>query len=65
MKPILESGGDTEITAAAAQTPKEIGVLAGAGRDQLARRGHEIDRQKVVAGQSIAAHQPTEAATQR
>jgi hypothetical protein len=62
MNPVPERGGNAEIAAAAAQTPKEIRVLAGAGRDQLARRGHEIERKKVVAGQSIAAHQPTEAA---
>src|ERR1041385_9074910 len=65
MKLVLERRGDAEIAPAPAQSPKEIGVLVAAGRNQLAFRGYEIDREKVVASQSIAAHQPAEATAQR
>ena len=55
---VLEGGSDAEVAAAAAQGPEQVLVVLGAGRDDLAIGGDDLDRQQVVDGQSVLAHQP-------
>ena len=65
MQPEFEGRDDTEISAATAQCPEEIGVFRRAGRQPASRRGHDVGRQEVVAGETQAAGEPAEAAAQR
>ena len=61
----LEAGDDTEIAAAAAQSPEQILVLVIARGDLPAIGEHNIGRQQVVDGQAHAAGQVADAATER
>ena len=65
MQPELERGDDPEIPAAPAQAPEEVAILLLARGDEPAIRGHQIDRDEVVAGEAVAAHQPAKPAAQR
>jgi len=65
MQAILEVGDDTEIAAAAAHGPEEIGVFVRAGRLHVTRRGDDFDRHQVVHGEAPFAAQIAHAAAQR
>jgi hypothetical protein len=56
----LESRHDSEVAAAAAQSPEQFLV----GVDQAAVSGHHLRRAKVVAGQAELALQPPDATAQ-
>ena len=56
---------DTEVAAAAPQSPEQVGVLFGAGMHETAVRRDDICADKAVAGEAVATHQPTEAAAER
>jgi hypothetical protein len=40
----LELGDDAEVPPGSADAPEQVAVLVGAGGDQLAAGGHEVDR---------------------
>ena len=61
---VLETGGDAEVAAAAAQGPEQVRVVLGAGHDDLAVGGDDLDRQQVVDGEAVLAHQPAFPAAQ-
>ena len=65
MKPVFECRGDTEVAAAAAEAPEQIGVLGRACSEQPAVRGDDVRREKVVARQPVLAAQLAEAAAER
>ena len=60
-----ELGDDTEVAAAAAQPPEQVGVLAGVGADDAAIRQDDGRRDQVVAGQAVGIAQPAETAAER
>jgi hypothetical protein len=60
----LEAGHDAETAASAAQSPIEVGVLAGGGADEAAIRQHDADAAHIVAGEPVFAHEPARAAAQ-
>ena len=62
--PVLEGGGHAEVAAAAAQGPEQVRVVFGAGHDDLAVGGDDLDRQQVVDGEAVLAHQPAFSAAQ-
>ena len=62
MQAILERRDDAEVTAAAAHSPEQIGVLVLAGGDQLAIRGDEVDGEQVVDRRPVLAHRPADPA---
>ena len=64
MQLVVEAGDDTEIAAAAAQAPVQVGILFRAGRAELAIRGDDLKRAHVVAGQPELAHQASLAAAE-
>ena len=64
MEPELEGGGHAEVAAAAPQRPEQVRVLVRGGAHDLAVRGHQLDRQQVVAGQAVLALEPARAAAQ-
>ena len=57
----LHRGDHTEVAAAAAQRPEQVGVLLGAGVHQPAVGGDDIRGDQTVAGQAVAAQQPADA----
>jgi hypothetical protein len=61
---ILEQGHDAEIATPAAQAPEEVGVLRGAGDQQLTVGGDHVSRQQVVARQAVPAVQPAQTAAE-
>ena len=60
----LERRDDAEVTAAAAHSPEQIGVLVLARGDQLAIRRDEVDGEQVVDRRAVLAHQPADPAPQ-
>src|SRR5689334_7064667 len=56
---ILEGSHDAEITATAAQSPKQVRILSAAGGQQAAISGDYIRRKKVVDRQAVFAGEPT------
>ena len=60
----LELGHDAEVAAATAQPPEQLGVLLRRGAHDLAIRGDQLERDHVVAGQSVLAGEPAHAAAQ-
>jgi len=65
VQPEFEGGHNAEVTAAAAQSPQQVGVLGGAGMHQPAIGGYDLRRDQVVAAQAVGAAQPAIAAAQR
>ena len=61
----LERGDDPEVAAAAAQRPEQVGVLVGADPAHRAVSGDDLERDHVVAGQAVLAHQPADAPAER
>ena len=61
---VFERRDDAEVTAAAAHSPEQIGVLVLAGGDQLAIRRDEVDGEQVVDRRPVLAHQPADPASQ-
>src|SRR5262249_39108908 len=61
---VLEGRDDAEVGADPAQAPEEVGVLIGAGGDQLADVVTADGRHQVVAGEAEAAHQGAEVAAE-
>ena len=62
MQAVLERRDDAEVTAAAAHSPEQIGVLVLAGGDELAVRRDEVDGEQVVDRRAVLAHQPADPA---
>ena len=60
-----ELGDDAEVAAAAADRPEEVGVLVGAGGDDLARGRDDLGRHQVVDRQPVLAHHEADAAAGR
>jgi hypothetical protein len=61
---VLERGRDSEVPAAAAQAPEELGFGPGIDAHPLSLGGHKVDRDEVVHGQAMLAHQVPQAAAQ-
>src|SRR5262249_61191734 len=61
----FEGGSHTEVAAAAADGPEQIGLFFFARAHCLARSGDKFDGPDVVEGEAIFAHQPAQSATQR
>src|SRR5712692_11914431 len=61
---ILKEGDDAEISAAAAQAPKEVLVLRGAGRQEAAVGEDHISRDEIVDGKAVLAVYNATAATE-
>ncbi len=57
MKLIFERSDDAKIAAAAAQTPKQVGMLGLADCQEIAVRGDQIGRDQIVRDQTIAARE--------
>ena len=64
MELILEGGHYAEITAAAAQAPKEVLVLRRAGRQDATVGSDHISRDEIVDRKAVLAGQPSKAATE-
>ena len=62
---IFERSRHTEVSAAAANGPEQIGFLILACPHHLSLGGDELDGLKVVQGEAMLAHQPAQPATQR
>ena len=62
---VFERGDDAEVPAAAAHTPEQIGVDTLARGHELAVGRDEIDREQVVDGGAVLAHQPADAPAER
>jgi hypothetical protein len=65
VEPELELGDDAEVPAAAPQRPEEVVVLRLAGTKRAAVRGHDLGRHEVVAGETDAAGEIADPATER
>ena len=65
MKSVLKGSRDSEVTATAAQTPKEIGVVLGTGSEELAVSRYEVHGRQIVAGKAILASEAAETSTER
>jgi hypothetical protein len=61
----LERGHDPEVPAASPQRPEQIRVLVGVGAHLLAIGSYQLGRCDRVAGESVAAAQPADAAGDR
>ena len=64
VEPVLERGDDPEVAAAAAQAPEQLGVLVVAGDKELAVGGDHVAGREVVDGESEAAHEVADPATE-
>ena len=62
---ILEGRHDAEISAAAAQGPEQVRVFIGAGADEFAVGGHDLEGSNVVDGEAVLSDQPAGAAAER
>ena len=60
-----QRGRDAEVPAAAVQRPEQVGVLVRAGGDPGAVGGHQLDRDQVVARETVLALEPPRSATER
>jgi hypothetical protein len=61
MEAILERRHHAEVAAAAAKSPEEVGVLVGAGTQELPVSGDHVGREQVVDGEPVPAHEPAQA----
>src|SRR5262245_8492801 len=64
MELILKGRSDPKVAAASANGPEQIGLLVLAGPDHLAFGSHQVDGAKIVEGQAILAHQPTQSSAE-
>jgi hypothetical protein len=62
---VLERSCDTEVAAATANGPEQIGVLVGRGAPHRPVGHDDFCRLQVVEGQAVFRHQPPEAAAER
>ena len=62
---VSERGRDTEVPAAPAQRPEEVGMRVGVDLEHLAVGRHELGGEQVVSGEPVLGHQPAEAAAER
>src|SRR5262245_44080497 len=65
VQPELEGRSNSEVTAAAANGPEEIGVLVGRGAADGSVGHDHFHRFQVVEGETVFRHQPSEAAAER
>jgi hypothetical protein len=65
MQPVLKRGNDTEISATAPQTSKEVRVLVPINGEKIAVRRDEIGGDQVVEYQPTSAGQVAPSASQR
>jgi len=65
MQPELEVDDDSEVAAAAAKTPEQVGVLIGGRAHDVAVRSDDGTAHDVVAGETVLARQPAHTAAQR
>src|SRR5919199_1757363 len=65
MEPILEGGCNAEIAAAATQSPEEVGVLVRTSRQHVPVGRNQVNRQQVIAGEAVLAHEEAMAAAER
>jgi hypothetical protein len=61
MQAILERRHHAEVAAAAAETPEEVGMLIGAGTQELPVSSDHVGREQVVYGEPVPTHQPAQA----
>ena len=61
----LERGDDTEISAAAAKRPEQVGMFVGGRPDDAALGGDHLGGQQVVDGEPVLAHEKADARTER
>src|SRR5260370_15230254 len=64
MQPELELDDDSEVAATAAQAPEQVGVLIGGRAHDVAVRGDDGAGHDVVAGETLPARPPANAAAQ-
>ena len=57
MELVLEGSDHAKVPAATPHAPEEVGVLCGAGREELAVGRDEIDREQVIGSQAVLACQ--------
>jgi hypothetical protein len=62
---IFERSHDAEVATAAAQAPQKLGIFLRAGVNELAARGDDVRRLKVVARETEAAAEPAEPSAER
>ena len=65
MRPVMKRRHDAEIPAPATQPPKEIRIDLVIGRYNLAICGDDFAGKEIITGQSVLAHEPTDAASER
>src|ERR671933_2743540 len=65
MEPIFERGCDAQVAAAATQSPEEVGVLVRTSRQHVALDCNQVNRQQVIAGEAVLAHEEAMAAAER
>ena len=61
----LELGDDSEVPAAAAETPEQVRILVGARLDELAVGRHHVHRDELVDRQAVLALNPADPAAER
>ncbi len=61
----IESRDDSEIAAAAAQRPQEVGMRRIGRLDDVAGGRHKLDADQLICGQAPRAHHPPDAAAER
>jgi hypothetical protein len=64
MKLVLEGRRHAKVSAAAANSPKQICIIFIAGRNGAPVSQDNVDRQQIVESQPIFAHQPAEPAAE-
>src|SRR5215470_15892640 len=57
---VFKTRGDPEVSAAASDGPKQVGLLLVAGPQDLAVGGDELDRPQIIERQAVLAHQPAQ-----
>src|SRR5947209_8300146 len=65
MKLIFERSHHTEVSSATANGPEQIGFLVLVCLHDPAFCGDELDREKIVEGEAMFPHQPTQPAAKR
>jgi hypothetical protein len=60
----FKRGGDSKIATSASERPEEIGLIIRACAYDIGISRDDIDREKVVQGKAVPAHEPAEPASE-
>ena len=60
----LDRGDDAEVAVAAAQRPEQVGLVDGVRADEVAFRGHDLERGDAVGLEAVLARQPAHPAAE-